>query len=89
VRFCTRRLSGAKDGTLKEDTKKFLKELFSGGYKASAIGFAMVFAIAIGGGFGYWLSQVFDNMLFFYLGLIVGIIAGFRNLYIMGKNTKM
>ena len=46
-------------------------------------------AIAIGGGIGYWLSQVFDNMLFFYLGLIIGIIAGFRNLYIMGKNTKM
>jgi ATP synthase protein I len=79
----------AKDRTLKEDTKQFLKELFSGGYQASAIGFALVFAIAIGGGLGYWLSQVFDNMLFFYLGLIIGIIAGFRNLYIMGKRTKM
>lgn len=74
---------------MREDTKQFLRELFSGGYKASAIGFAMVFAIAIGGGIGYWLSQVFDNMLFFYLGLLVGIIAGFRNLYIMGKRTKM
>ena len=74
---------------MKEDTRKFLKELFSGGYKASAIGFALVFAIAIGGGIGYWLSQQFDNMLFFYLGLIIGIIAGFRNLYVMGKRTKM
>jgi len=74
---------------LKEDTKKFLKELFSGGYQASAIGFALVFAILIGGGIGYWLSQVFDNMVFFYLGLIIGIIAGFRNLYIMGKRTKL
>jgi ATP synthase protein I len=79
----------AKDRTLKEDTKQFLKELFSGGYQASSIGFALVFAIAIGGGLGYWLSQVFDNMLFFYLGLIIGIIAGFRNLYIIGKRTKM
>jgi ATP synthase protein I len=78
-----------KDLTLKEDTRQFLKELFSGGFQASAIGFAMVFAIAIGGGLGYWLSQVFDNMVFFYLGLIIGIIAGFRNLYIMGKRTKM
>ncbi len=74
---------------MKEDTKKFLKDLFSGGYKASAIGFALVFAIAIGGGIGYWLSQHFNNMLFFYLGLIIGIIAGFRNLYVMGKRTKM
>lgn len=74
---------------MKEDTKQFLKELMSGGYKASSIGFALVFAIAIGGGLGYWLSQVFDNMIFFYLGLILGIIAGFRNLYLMGKNTKL
>jgi ATP synthase protein I len=78
-----------EDLTLKEDTKKFLQELFSGGFQASAIGFALVFSIAIGGGIGYWLSQKFDNMLFFYLGLILGIIAGFRNLYIMGKRSKM
>lgn len=73
---------------MKEDTRKFLKELFSGGFQASAIGFALVFSIAIGGALGYWLSQVFNNMLFFYLGLIFGIIAGFRNLYIMGKRSK-
>ena len=78
-----------KDRTLKEDTRQFLKDLFSGGYQASAIGFALVLAILIGGGLGYWLSQVFDNMIFFYLGLIIGIIAGFRNLYIMGKRTKL
>ena len=74
---------------MQEETKKFLKELFSGGYKASAIGLALVLSIAIGGGLGYWLSQVFDNMLFFYLGLLFGIIAGFRNVYLMGKRTKM
>jgi ATP synthase protein I len=78
-----------EDRSLKEDTRKFLKELFAGGYQASAIGFALVLAILIGGGIGYWLSQVFDNMIFFYLGLIIGIIAGFRNLYVMGKRTKM
>lgn len=90
VRFCTRLVELVPQGLkLKEDTKKFLKELFSGGYQASAIGFALVFAILIGGGIGYWLSQVFDNMVFFYLGLIIGIIAGFRNLYIMGKRTKL
>lgn len=74
---------------MKEETKKFLKELFSGGYRATAIGLALVLSIVIGAGIGYWLSQVFDSMFFFYLGLLCGIIAGFRNVYIMGKRTKM
>jgi ATP synthase protein I len=74
---------------LRQDTKDFLKELFSGGYRASSIGFALVFSIAIGGGLGYWLAtRVFDNMIFFYIGLIVGIIAGFRNVYLMGKKFQ-
>jgi ATP synthase protein I len=74
---------------LRQDTKKFLKELFSGGFQASAIGMALVFSIAIGGGLGYWLAtRVFDNMIFFYIGLIVGIIAGFRNVYLMGKKIQ-
>jgi ATP synthase protein I len=74
---------------LKEDTKKFVKELFSGGYRASSIGFALVFSIAIGGGLGYWLAtRVFDNMIFFYIGLIIGIVAGFRNVYMLGKKYQ-
>jgi ATP synthase protein I len=74
---------------LKEDTKKFLRELFSGGYRASSIGFALVFSIAIGGGLGYLLAtRVFDNMIFFYIGLIFGIIAGFRNVYMLGKKYQ-
>ncbi len=73
---------------MKEDTKKFLKELLQGGYRASAIGLSLVLAIVIGGALGYWLSQTFDNIIFFYIGLICGIIAGFRNLYIMSKRFK-
>lgn len=73
---------------MEENTKKYLKDLFGGLYKASAIGFSLVLAIAIGGAAGWYLSQYFDNMVFFYLGLILGIIAGFRNLYIMSKRTK-
>lgn len=89
VRFCTRPVGRLEDGTLNEDTRKFIKELFSGGYQASAIGFALVLAILIGGGLGYWLATLFDNMVFFYLGLIIGIIAGFRNLYVIAKRTKL
>lgn len=73
---------------MKEETKKFLKELLSGGYRASAIGMTLVFSIVIGTALGYWLSTVFDNMLFFYIGLIMGIIAGFRQVYLMSKKYK-
>jgi ATP synthase protein I len=73
---------------LKEDTKKFFKELMSGGYKASAIGFSLVLAIAIGGGLGYWLATVTGHNYWFFIGLILGIIAGFRNLYVMGKQYQ-
>ena len=74
---------------MKEDTKKFLKELFSGGYKASSIGLTLVFSIFIGGFFGYLLDNYFGTgYLFKIIGLIAGIIAGFRNVYIMGKKFQ-
>jgi ATP synthase protein I len=74
---------------LKEDTKKFLKELFQGGYRASTIGMVLVFSIFIGGFFGYLLDNYFGTDYFFKIvGLILGIIAGFRQVYIMGKKFK-
>ncbi len=74
---------------MKEDTKKFLKELFSGGYRASTIGMSLVFAIFIGGFIGYLLDNYFGTgYLFKIIGLIVGIIAGFRNVYILGKKFQ-
>jgi len=74
---------------LENETKRYLKDLFQGLYRASAIGLSLVLAIFIGVGIGWLLSEYFDNMIFFYLGLILGIIAGFRNLYIMSKRTKL
>jgi ATP synthase protein I len=74
---------------LRQDTKDFLKELFSGGYRASAIGMSLVFAIFIGGFIGYLLDNYFGTgYLFKIIGVIVGIIAGFRNVYIMGKKFQ-
>jgi ATP synthase protein I len=73
---------------LKEETKKFIKELMSGGYKASAIGLSLVLAIVIGGGLGYFLAEYTGKTYWFYIGLVLGIIAGFRNLYIMGKKYE-
>jgi len=74
---------------LRQDTKNFLKELFSGGYQASSIGFALVIAIFLGGFIGYLLDNYFETgYLFKIIGLIVGIIAGFRNVYAMGKKLQ-
>ena len=73
---------------MKEETKKFIKELMSGGYRASAIGLSLVLAIVIGGGLGYMLSEYTGKSYWFYVGLIMGIIAGFRNLYIMGQKYQ-
>lgn len=71
---------------MKEDTKKFLKELFAGGYQASAIGMSLVIAIFIGAFLGYVLDNYFGtNYVFKIVGLILGIIAGFRNVYLTGK----
>ncbi len=73
---------------MKEETKKFIKELMTGGYKASAIGLSLVLAIVIGGGLGYFLAEYTGKTYWFYIGLVLGIIAGFRNLYIMGKKYE-
>jgi ATP synthase protein I len=74
---------------LRQDTKNFLKELFSGGYRASSIGLALVFSIFLGAFVGYLLDNYFESgYLFKIIGLIVGIIAGFRNVYEMGKKFQ-
>ncbi|HLD46853.1 MAG: hypothetical protein A3K40_06570 [Syntrophobacterales bacterium RIFOXYC2_FULL_60_23] len=74
---------------MRQDTKNFLKELFSGGYRASAIGLSLVFAIFIGAFLGYLLDNYFETgYLFKIIGLIFGIIAGFRNVYEMGKKYQ-
>jgi len=73
---------------LKEETKNFLKELLKGGGQASAIGMSLVFAILIGGILGYLVSEYTGSKFWFYVGLILGIIAGFRNLVIMSRKYR-
>ncbi len=83
-------LPGESQGALlKEETRKFLKELLQGGYRASAIGMSLVLAIFIGFFLGYLLDKYFGTGYFLTIvGLILGVIAGFRNVYIMGKKFK-
>ena len=74
---------------MKEDTKQFLRELFAGGYRASSIGMVLVFSIFLGAFCGYWLDNYFGTgYLFKIIGLIMGIVAGFWQVYSMGKRFK-
>ena len=67
------------------DTKKMIRTL---GY-VSSVGLSMAIAIALGAGIGYWLDTKFGTspwLLLVFLGF--GIVAAFRNLYIMYKKAK-
>ncbi|MDY6851065.1 MAG: AtpZ/AtpI family protein [Thermodesulfobacteriota bacterium] len=66
-------------------TKKSIKILAI----ASTMGLAMVLATVIGLAIGYYLDSVFDTSPWLTLiFLILGIIAGFRNLYIIQKRVQ-
>ena len=55
---------------------------------ASSMGIAMVLATVIGLALGYWLDRLFGTSPWLTLiFLMVGIVAGFRNIYIMGKRA--
>lgn len=56
----------------------------------STMGISMVLATFIGLGFGYFLDhRVFNTSPWFTLiFLVIGIIAGFRNIYIIAKRAE-
>jgi ATP synthase protein I len=67
------------------ETKNLFRTL---GY-LSTVGLAMAFSIGLGAGIGYYLDKKFETgpwLFFIFLGF--GIIAAFRNLYIMYKKAK-
>lgn len=60
--------------------------LFDALGRASVMGLHMVSGIIVGGLLGYWLDRTFDASPWFLLGGIVfGIGAGFRNLWLDAK----
>lgn len=67
------------------ETKKMFRTL---GY-VSTVGLAMAFSICIGALIGYYLDNKFGTspwLFFIFFGF--GIVAAFRNLYIMYKKIK-
>ena len=67
---------------MKEDDKKLVKQLFH----ASSIGLSLVFAIFIGLFIGLFIDRKFGTAPWFTLiFLVLGIIAGFRNVFYIFK----
>jgi ATP synthase protein I len=70
---------------MKKDTKKLFREL----WYYSSLSFSIALAIVIGLGIGYWLDSRYNTSPWFtliFLGL--GVIAGFRNIYLAMKKSQ-
>ena len=70
---------------MKKETKKLFREL----WYYSSLSFSIALAIVIGLGIGYWLDGRYNTSPWFtliFLGL--GVIAGFRNIYLAMKKSQ-
>jgi len=70
---------------MKKDTKKLLREL----WYYSSLSFSIALAIVIGLFIGLWLDARYDTsplLTLVFLGL--GVIAGFRNIYLAMKKSQ-
>ncbi len=71
---------------MQKETKKYIKLLAV----VSTMGISMVLAIVIGIAIGIYLDKWFQTKYpwFFLIFMILGIIAGFRNIYVIMKRTE-
>jgi ATP synthase protein I len=70
---------------VQEETRKYIKLLAI----ASTMGISMVLALVIAIIVGYYLDKWFQTSpLFFLIFMVLGIIAGFRNIYVIMKRTE-
>jgi ATP synthase protein I len=70
----------------KSDTDKFIKRMAN----ASSVGTSLAFSILIGAGLGWWLDKVFDTKPWLFLiFMVLGIIAGFKNMIYFIKKTNL
>jgi ATP synthase protein I len=70
---------------MKNETKKLFRELWF----YSSLSFSIALSIVIGLGIGYWLDKKFETSPWFtliFLGL--GVIAGFRNIYLALQRAR-
>ncbi|MBU0516080.1 MAG: AtpZ/AtpI family protein [Proteobacteria bacterium] len=74
-----------RGGRVKPETREYFRILA----RASSMGLAMVLATVIGLVIGYFLDELFGTfpwLMMIFFGF--GIVAGFRNLYILLKRTE-
>lgn len=71
---------------MQPETKKYIKLLAT----VSTMGISMVLALVIGIAIGYYLDKWFQTKYpwFFLIFMILGIIAGFRNIYVLMKRAE-
>ncbi|MDR0549179.1 MAG: AtpZ/AtpI family protein [Deltaproteobacteria bacterium] len=56
---------------------------------ASSIGLSLVFAILLGAAGGYFLDRYLGTQPWFFIGgLIVGVVAGYRNVFILASRLE-
>jgi ATP synthase protein I len=68
-----------------EDTRKYIKLMALVSSLGISMGLSIVIAIAI----GYYLDKWFGTSpLFFLIFLVLGIIAAFRNIYVIMKRAE-
>lgn len=71
---------------MNESDKAFLKNVVKTLGQISSVGISMAVAIAIGVFIGLQLDRWFGTRhLFFYIFLLIGIAAGFRNVFILAR----
>jgi F0F1-type ATP synthase assembly protein I len=71
---------------MNENDKAFLKSVVKTLGQLSSVGISMAVAIAIGVFIGLNLDRWFGTgHLFFYIFLLIGIAAGFRNVFILAR----
>ena len=70
---------------MQEETKKYIKLLAM----VSTMGISMVLALVIAIVLGYYLDKWFHTSpVFFLIFMVIGIVAGFRNIYVIMKRTE-
>ncbi|MFH1060773.1 MAG: AtpZ/AtpI family protein [Pseudomonadota bacterium] len=72
---------------ISEQTRDYLRMLA----RVSSMGISMVLATIMGFGLGYWVDTWWNGATSPWgklVGLIIGIVAGYRNIYIIMKRSK-
>lgn len=71
---------------ISDQTREYLRLLA----RVSSMGLSMVIATILGFALGYWVDSKWEALAPWgkLVGLVLGIVAGYRNLYVIWKRSK-